>query len=140
MELKEVQRKIRIRKEAYQNMIGEDDGYSTIQMTDEELEKLKKQVYELCVHADEYACHQIYGQIEARNRLIGIIKKVLRKICYLLMGWYYIPMIDGQVEFNRQLKQAVIGFQQLLDAYEKKMNEWKRQMENKEDESKGDFK
>lgn len=139
MGLESIKRKIRIRNEAYKNMVGEDAAYTVRQMTNHEIEGLKREVQELCSHVDEYGCQKNLGEIPARNKWTLFVKKVLRRICCKLMGWYYFPIIEGQMEFNSQIQQIVNGFQQLMDAQQKEIDDLKIQLGKNEEEPGGSF-
>lgn len=114
MEAEDIKRKIRIRRQAYANMTGQAEGHIALQLSKEEMQRMLKGLSEECRQMDEYACLKIYGEIQARNKLVWMIKRVLRKVCHKCMGWYYVPVIEGQIDFNRQVKQALEGFGRLL--------------------------
>jgi hypothetical protein len=129
MNLENIKRKIYIRKEAYRNMTGVDENNYGKMLSEEETEKLLKSIYYNCQQLDEYACLKIFGDIHARNKMVYWIKKVLRKICFKLMGWYYVPIIEGQIDFNRYMKQILADSQQLNYVQQEEINELKRQVE-----------
>lgn len=123
MEPEEIKRKIRIRKKAYENMTGETQEYATIQMSDGEIQKMLKELSGQCRQIDAYACMKIYGEIHAKNKIVWMIKRALRKICHTCMGWYYVPVIEGQIDFNRQVKQVLEEIRQLLQAQQEHIGE-----------------
>ncbi len=134
MKLEDIRRKIRIRKETYQNMIGQDAEYSMNQLTSEERNILRKEAHCTWTHMDEYGCQKVYGPIDARNKWTLFIKKIIRKIFYKSMGWYYVPMIEGQVQFNRQSKQIAGSILQLMDAQQEEMEHLKKRLKKLEKE------
>lgn len=124
----EIKRKIRIRKEAYKNMIGEGGSYDVIKLGEKDKEKLRKKIYLECTQLDEYQCNKVYTEIVGRNRLTVFIKKVLRRICYKVMGWYYVPIIEGQIDYNRQMKELVKDLQHLVDSQQEEIKELHNQL------------
>ncbi len=123
MEPEEIKRKIRIRKKACENMTGEGQGYTRIQMSEGEIQKMLKELSGQCRQIDAYACMKIYGEIHAKNKIVWMIKRVLRKICHTCMGWYYVPVIEGQIDFNRQVKQVLEEISQLVQAQQEQLRE-----------------
>lgn len=126
MELEEIKRKIRIRNEAYTNMIGQVGGYTAVRISEEEVQRILKELSKECQQIDEYACLKIYGEIQARNKLIWVIKKVLRKVCYKCMGWYYVPVIEGQIDFNRQVRKVLDELHRLVQAQQEEIENLKQ--------------
>lgn len=118
-----IKRKIRIRNEAHQNMLGEGNHYNISRLNENEKDKLCEKIYHECRQIDEYSCNKVYTEIFASSKIVLFIKKVLRRICYKVMGWYYVPIVEGQIEYNRQMKQTIIDLQQLVASQQEEIKE-----------------
>ena len=124
----EIRRKIRIRKDAYKNMVGEGESYDVIKLGEKDKEKLRKKIYLECTQLDEYKCNKVYSEVIGGSRLAVFIKKVLRRMFYKVMGWYYVPIIEGQIDYNRQVKALVNDLQHLVDSQQEEIKELYNQL------------
>ncbi len=124
----EIRRKIRIRKDAYKNMVGEGESYDVIKLGEKDKEKLRKKIYLECTQLDEYKCNKVYSEVIGGSRLAVFIKKVLRRMFYKVMGWYYVPIIEGQIDYNRQVKELVNDLQHLVDSQQEEIKELYNQL------------
>ena len=124
----EIRRKIRIRKDAYKNMVGEGESYDVIKLGEKDKEKLRKKIYLECTQLDEYKCNKVYSEVIGGSGLAVFIKKVLRRMFYKVMGWYYVPIIEGQIDYNRQVKELVNDLQHLVDSQQEEIKELYNQL------------
>ena len=118
-----VKRKIRIRNEAYLNMLGEPRGYTGIKLEDTELNAVRERIYYESYRLDEYSCNKVYTQIVSHNKIVLFVKKVIRKITLKLLGWYYVPIVEGQIDYNMQVKYLLQDMQSVIDSQQEQIIE-----------------
>lgn len=123
-----IRRKIRIRQEAYANMVGKPTGYIKKKLNDKDLMLIRERLYYDSNNINEEACNKIYTDIVSSSRLKVFLKKALRKIFYKIMGWYYVPMIEGQIEFNTQAKKLLIDLQCIIDSQQEQIADLEEQV------------
>lgn len=119
----EIKRKISIRKNAYVNMIGEPIGYLQKKMDEKDLALIRERLYYNSNQLDEYSCNKVYSEIITSNRVKLFIKKSIRKILFKVLGWYYVPMVDGQIAYNVQVKQLIKDLQSIVDSQQEQIKE-----------------
>ncbi len=128
----EIKRKIKIRKFAMDNLGTKTDTDSTVitVASDSETNKLFQELYENIQSADQSRIQDGYSNI-ATNRKLGkliiFVKRVVRKLINVFLGWYIRPILDKQTFFNGKTVNSIDLLRQLLliqqQHYEQKLQE-----------------
>lgn len=128
----EIKRKIKIRKFAMDNLGTKTDTDSTVKAvaSDSETNKLFQELYENIQGADQSRIQDGYSNI-ATNRKLGkliiFVKRVVRKLINVFLGWYIRPILDKQTFFNGKTINSIDLLRQLLliqqQHYEQKLQE-----------------
>ena len=128
----EIKRKIKIRKFAMDNLGTKTDTDSTVKAvaSDSETNKLFQELYENIQSADQSRIQDGYSNI-ATNRKLGkliiFVKRVVRKLINVFLGWYIRPILDKQTFFNGKTINSIDLLRQLLliqqQHYEQKLQE-----------------
>lgn len=128
----EIKRKIKIRKFAMDNLGTKTDTDSTVitVASDSETNKLFQELYENIQSADQSRIQDGYSNI-ATNRKLGkliiFVKRVVRKLINVFLGWYIRPILDKQTFFNGKTVNSINLLRQLIliqqQHYEQKLQE-----------------
>ena len=125
-----VKRKIRFRNEAYLNMTGEPRGYIGVRLGKDELNAVRERIYYESFRIDEFACNKVYTQIVSHNKFALCVKKIIRKLIFKILGWYYVPIVDGQVEYNMQVKYLLQDMQSVINSQQEQIDELEKMIKS----------
>lgn len=126
MDSLEILRKAKIRREAVSSKKGNKVTYHFEKLDFSELQELEEKIFYDIKNLNEYSCNTLHIKLEATSesgKLRIIIKKVLRRITQKLLGWYYIPIIDGQIAYNSSIKEIMGDLQKVMDNQQKRIEE-----------------
>lgn len=121
---REIKRKIHLRKTAIDNL-GCDIymSNSTIgENANNEIQKMYLELYENIKEADQRKIQNGYSAIISRRKLgklIVFIKKAIRKMINVFLGWFIRPILEKQTYFNGKAVNSVNLLRQILILQEK---------------------
>lgn len=84
---------------------------------------LEENLYSADLHKVNTAYFPIHSRIRYLGKLIVFIKKVIRKLFKILLGWYIFPILHHQNVFNGKLLNAVALERDLLTRMENRITE-----------------
>ena len=113
----EINRKRKNRNIALENL-GVDNIFVLQKLDPGDPNQQKLNIEKRLARANMMSRLNVYRPLKSSRRFIGnvitFMKKVVRKLIHILLGWYFLPIIEQQSEFNAEMVATISSLRMLV--------------------------